>query len=179
MRAARLVVIRHGESEANRRRVFAGQTDWRVPNVRELQSIANYQNFNPAVSPAFNTSCTASCTVLTCSCTASGFYWSSSSYAFNPANAWGVDFFSGGVNAPNTSGNLAVPVSLGRTVCIVAHGMTNRIIAGYYLGTLPRVASGNSANTNVTIIETNGRTHRVVKLFDDAHVPEAHEAMEG
>ncbi len=82
---------------------FAGHTDWRVPNVRELQSIANYQNFNPAVSPAFNTSCTASCTVLTCSCTASSSYWSSSSYAGNPALAWFVGSARGNVDVDFTS----------------------------------------------------------------------------
>src|SRR5207244_11210691 len=50
---------------------FAGHTDWRVPNVKELQNIV------PAVSPAFNNNCTSGCTVLTCSCTASSGYWSS------------------------------------------------------------------------------------------------------
>src|SRR6266478_2272505 len=80
---------------------FAGHTDWRVPNVRELQSIANYQNFNPAVSPPFNTSCTASCTVLTCS----NNYWSSSSYDSFPTDAWGVNFNVGNVNAFSTSSN--------------------------------------------------------------------------
>src|SRR5262249_5481923 len=45
---------------------FAGHTDWRLPNVKELQSIVNYQNVNPAVSAAFNTGCAASCTVTSC-----------------------------------------------------------------------------------------------------------------
>jgi hypothetical protein len=36
---------------------FAGHTDWRVPNVKELQSIVNYENVAPAVSPAFNKKC--------------------------------------------------------------------------------------------------------------------------
>jgi hypothetical protein len=33
---------------------FAGHCDWRLPNVKELQSIVNYQNVSPAVSAAFN-----------------------------------------------------------------------------------------------------------------------------
>ncbi|MEB2283571.1 MAG: hypothetical protein B6D46_14985 [Polyangiaceae bacterium UTPRO1] len=78
---------------------FAGHTDWRVPNVKELQSIVNYENSNPAVSPAFNTDCTASCTVLTCSCTMSGLHWSSSTLAPTPASAWYVFFNDGGVGA--------------------------------------------------------------------------------
>lgn len=79
---------------------FAGHTDWRLPNARELVSIVNSQNFNPSVSPAFNTNCVANATVLTGSCTSS-FYWSSTSFAFNPDVAW-VDIFSfGGVTAIN------------------------------------------------------------------------------
>src|SRR5262249_43617125 len=78
---------------------FAGHTDWRLPNVKELQSIVNYQNVNPTVSPAFNTGCVASCTVLTCSCTAAGItplYWSSTSFAVSPAAfAWSMDFSTG------------------------------------------------------------------------------------
>ena len=50
---------------------FAGYTDWRLPNARELPTIVNSQNFNPSVSPAFNTNCVANATVLTGSCTSS------------------------------------------------------------------------------------------------------------
>jgi len=58
--------------------------DWRLPNLRELQSLVDYGNFNPAL-PAghpftnFQTS----------------FYWSSTSVAGSPDGAW-VVFFSGG-----------------------------------------------------------------------------------
>ena len=43
----------------NMARCFAGHCDWQLPNVKELQSIVNYQNFTPAVSSAFNNNCTA------------------------------------------------------------------------------------------------------------------------
>ncbi len=82
---------------------FATYTDWRLPNVKELQSIVNYENVNPAVSPAFNTGCAASCTVLTCSCTVASFYWASSSFANGPAFAWGVFFSDGSVDTGNKS----------------------------------------------------------------------------
>src|SRR5262249_25760786 len=36
---------------------FAGHSDWRLPNVRELESITNYQESSPAVSPVFNANC--------------------------------------------------------------------------------------------------------------------------
>lgn len=77
---------------------FAGHSDWRLPNAKELQSIVNYENLSPSVSPAFNTGCVASCTVLTCSCTAAtaaSIYWSSTTSAFMPSAAWTVDFGEG------------------------------------------------------------------------------------
>jgi hypothetical protein len=66
---------------------FAGHTDWRVPNIKELQSIVNYEiPFpGPTVAAAFNTGCVATCTVNTCSCTVGDYHWSSSTYAGLPA----------------------------------------------------------------------------------------------
>lgn len=74
---------------------FAGYTDWRIPNLNELETIRNIQNVNPAVDSAFNTGCVATCTVTSCSCTRSNFYWSSSTYQGNPYFAWLVSFDDG------------------------------------------------------------------------------------
>ena len=90
---------------------FAGHTDWRLPNAKELQSIVNFENFTPAVSPAFNTGCMAACTVLTCSCTAWTLepgantpfgYWSSTTVSRAHRLAWFVNFVDGNVVAGDT-----------------------------------------------------------------------------
>ena len=79
---------------------FAGHTDWRVPNLNELESIRNLQNYDPAVSAAFNTGCTPGCTVTSCSCTPPFIHLSSSSNAGSPNSVWFVDF-SGGFGDAN------------------------------------------------------------------------------
>lgn len=79
---------------------FARKRDWRVPNVKELQSIVNYEVFSPSVSPEFhNNTCVADATVLTGSCTVASFYWSSTTRRLDPTDAWSVDFGSGFVGA--------------------------------------------------------------------------------
>jgi len=57
---------------------FAGHTDWRLPNVRELQSIVDYGVYNPSIDPVFGA--------------LSSVYWSSSTLACNPDGAWFVSF---------------------------------------------------------------------------------------
>jgi hypothetical protein len=76
---------------------FAGHTDWRVPTASELETIIDYTTpFTPRVSAPFNSSCAASCTVTTCSCTGDAFgYWSSTSIAGFPGSAYFVSFARG------------------------------------------------------------------------------------
>lgn len=64
---------------------FAGHSDWRLPNAKELMSIVDSGEANPAVDITFFPN------------TRSLKYWTSTTYAANTGYAWGVYFNYGGV----------------------------------------------------------------------------------
>jgi hypothetical protein len=63
---------------------YAGHDDWRLPNVRELQSIVVYGRYGPAIDPVFEA--------------VSDWYWSSSTFGDVPSKAWYVYFGYGNVS---------------------------------------------------------------------------------
>lgn len=74
---------------------FAGHSDWRVPNVFELQTIVSLGAAEPATFPAFHAGCGASCSVLACSCIRPDYYWSSTTRQDGFGTAWQVLFATG------------------------------------------------------------------------------------
>jgi hypothetical protein len=55
-----------------------GYSDWRLPNRRELMSIAIYGQYNPSINTSYFPNCRSS------------YYWSSSTLADLPDGAWYV-----------------------------------------------------------------------------------------
>ena len=58
---------------------LGGNSDWRLPNIIELISIVDDTNFNPSINIVFQN-------------TTFYHYWSSTTYASLPYNAWGIYF---------------------------------------------------------------------------------------
>jgi hypothetical protein len=91
---------------------FANHCDWRVPNIKELQSIVDYSKFDPPTSVP--------------GATVASDYWSSTSYANLPLGAWNVPFNSGAVLILSKSNDgvhaRAVRGARDRSLVTVPHG---------------------------------------------------------
>jgi len=66
---------------------LASQSDWRLPNIKELFSIVDTSEYNPAIDETYFPA------------TQSADYWSSTTWRTTTTNAWRVDF-NGGVQYP-------------------------------------------------------------------------------
>ena len=75
---------------------LGGFTDWRLPNLKELKSIADMTISNPSINATYFPNTIAS------------YYWSSTSYAPDTTSAWLVYFYIGSTNATNKSSTFYV-----------------------------------------------------------------------
>ena len=80
---------------------FAGYSDWRIPTIRELESMRSddLTKYGPAVDSELHGSlCGATCTDMAtpqCSCTFAGYTWSGTNSPESWEHAWFVHFFEG------------------------------------------------------------------------------------
>ena len=58
----------------------------------------------------------------------------------------------------------------GQRVLVVGHGGVTRILMSHFLGLLPRLDRSPALNTNLSIVVTDGVRHQVERLFTDASV---------
>jgi hypothetical protein len=80
----------NGHSCGDRSQKGAHQTDWRLPNIKELQSLIDFGRSNPALAyqhPFSNLQ--------------AKHYWSSTTYAKNTNSAWSVNLMTGHININN------------------------------------------------------------------------------
>lgn len=146
---------------------FANVCTWRLPNVKELQSIVDYEQKFPAFPKQFNKKCQPGCSVATCSCTpaapagsTSGF-WSSTTNRSATSEAWQVLNATGAVAsvAKSATGNVRAVAEPTCTKAILtvrlayddaAAGVTTVIDYPGDLAALPGLGSAPSVTERLT-----------------------------
>jgi hypothetical protein len=87
--------------------------DWRLPNVRELQSLAHYGFYGPAVPNTAGTGKLVEGDPFTG--VQSNYYWSSTTFPLSASDVWGVSMYSGKVDVQDkTSAYYVWPVRGGQ-----------------------------------------------------------------
>jgi len=97
---------------------LAGYNDWRLPNINELQSMADYYKYNPAISEYYFSD------------TQSEPYWSSTTDVGSTGNAWSLFFRDGSVSYNNKTDNYYVRCVSGGYIAVSRKLSSSCYIAG-------------------------------------------------
>lgn len=189
--------MRHGESEANARRVFAGQLDSPLTEAGRQQAetvadLLSAQRVDRVVSSDLSRARDTAAAIarrhsLEVECLPelreidvgemAGRSWTEVHETFQRADTEGFVQWPGGESLEAILQRALPAVSRiarespGKTVVIVGHGGVTRILVSHFLGLLPRLERTRASNTNITKVASDGETFRVVQLFDEAHLP--------
>lgn len=106
-------------------RDLGGHTDWRLPNIKELESLADLSRYNPAINSAYFPGAEVT-----------DYYWSSTTNVNSKDKAWYVYFFRGKVFYESKYGTF-------RVRCVRAGG----------INTCPATAVSTGGNPYITIHE--------------------------
>jgi phosphoserine phosphatase len=61
--------------------------------------------------------------------------------------------------------------SAGKQICVVGHGGVTRILVSGFMGVLPKLIRATATNTNITVVTHDpARGYVVEEMFNDAHV---------
>lgn len=136
---------------------FLGLTDWRLPNRKELRSLADYAAGNPAL-PDFSP--------FTAELAKGNTFWTSTTSASGPKNAWTVSIFDGSVNAadkrnalllvwPVSDPDLIAPALTLNAVSTLSRVTTQTVSGTVEAGVTPQVSLNGGLPTAATVTGTS------------------------